>query len=101
MLISPWVLHRHRKLWNDPAAFRPERFLPGAREAIDRFAYIPFGGGPRVCIGATFAMQEALIALATIARTVTLTPVDAIEPQPAHRITLRPQTHIRLRASRR
>ena len=100
MLISPWVLHRHRRLWDDPAAFRPERFLPENRDSIDRFAYIPFGGGPRVCIGATFAMQEALIALATITRTVELTPADAIEPLPAHRITLRPQSHIRLKARR-
>jgi cytochrome P450 len=101
MLISPWVLHRHRRLWDDPAAFRPERFLPGARDEIDRFAYIPFGGGPRICIGASFAMQEALIALATIARAVELTPADALETLPAHRITLRPKTHIRLRAARR
>jgi cytochrome P450 len=101
MLISPWVLHRHRKLWDDPAAFRPERFMPGARETIDRFAYIPFGGGPRICIGATFAMQEATIALATILKAKTLTAVDAVEPLPAHRITLRPQTHIRLRATAR
>jgi cytochrome P450 len=101
MLISPWVLHRHRRLWDDPAAFRPERFLPGARDEIDRFAYIPFGGGPRICIGASFAMQEALIALATIARAVELTPADALEPLPAHRITLRPKTHIRLRSARR
>jgi cytochrome P450 len=101
MLISPWVLHRHRRLWDDPAAFRPERFLPGARDEIDRFAYIPFGGGPRICIGAAFAMQEALIALAAVAKAVELTPVDAVEPQPAHRITLRPQTHIRLNAKRR
>jgi cytochrome P450 len=98
MLISPWVLHRHRKLWDDPAAFRPERFLPGAREAIDRFAYIPFGGGPRICIGATFAMQEAVIALATITRAVDLTPADEVEPLPTHRITLRPAGGIRLLA---
>lgn len=98
MLISPWVLHRHRKLWEDPEAFRPERFLPAARDDIDRFAYLPFGGGPRICIGATFAMQEATIALAVILQTVSLTPYDAVEPLPTHRITLRPQTCIRLRA---
>ncbi|MDB5453350.1 MAG: cytochrome [Caulobacteraceae bacterium] len=101
MLISPWVLHRHRKLWEDPAAFRPERFLPEAREAIDRFAYLPFGGGPRICIGAAFAMQEALIALAAVTKAVDLGPADAAEPLPAHRITLRPQSHIRLNVVRR
>ncbi|HET9159521.1 MAG TPA: cytochrome P450, partial [Caulobacteraceae bacterium] len=97
MLISPWVIHRHRRLWDDPSAFIPERFLPEHRERIDRLAYIPFGGGPRVCIGATFAMQEATIALATILRSRTLVPIDDVEPVPAHRITLRPKTHIRLK----
>lgn len=101
MLISPWVLHRHRRLWDDPAAFRPERFLPGARESIDRFAYIPFGAGPRVCIGAAFAMQEALVALTVIARRASLAPSGPEEPLPAHRITLRPAQGIRLAARRR
>jgi cytochrome P450 len=97
MLISPWVLHRHRRLWDDPAAFVPERFLPQNRDSIDRLAYIPFGGGPRICIGAAFAMQEATIALATIVGSKVLAPVDEVEPLPAHRITLRPKTHIRLK----
>ena len=63
--IAPYVLHRHRTLWDEPNAFRPERFLPEARSSIDRFAYLPFGAGPRVCIGASFALQEAVIVLAT------------------------------------
>ena len=74
VLISPWVLHRHERLWDDPAAFRPERFLPGARDEIDRFAYIPFGAGPRICIGAPFAMQEAMIILSAIMRRLVLKP---------------------------
>ncbi|TIU82135.1 MAG: cytochrome P450, partial [Mesorhizobium sp.] len=64
VLVMPWVVHRHRKLWERPDAFMPERFHPGNREKIDRFQYLPFGAGPRVCIGASFAMQEAIIALA-------------------------------------
>src|SRR5690606_10879473 len=59
VLVMPWVVHRHRKLWVEPDAFIPARFHPGNRETIDRFQYLPFGAGPRICIGASFAMQEA------------------------------------------
>jgi cytochrome P450 len=67
VLMAPWVLHRHRRLWTDPERFDPGRFLPGA-PAPDRFAYLPFGIGPRICIGAQFAMTEAVLVLATIVR---------------------------------
>ena len=62
----PWTVHRHRKLWDNPDAFMPERFHPGNRDKIDRYQYLPFGAGPRVCIGMSFAMQEAVIALAVL-----------------------------------
>jgi cytochrome P450 len=65
ILISPWLLHRHEKLWTDPDAFIPARFMPGAPQP-DRFAYLPFGVGPRVCIGAHFALVEATLALAKL-----------------------------------
>jgi cytochrome P450 len=65
ILIAPWLLHRHEKLWRDPGAFIPARFLPGA-PAPERFAYLPFGVGPRICIGAHFALVEATLALAKI-----------------------------------
>ena len=65
ILIAPWLLHRHEKLWADPEAFIPARFMPGTREP-DRFAYLPFGVGPRVCIGAHFAQVEATLALAKL-----------------------------------
>jgi unspecific monooxygenase len=65
ILIAPWLLHRHEKLWRDPNAFIPSRFMPGAPPP-DRFAYLPFGVGARVCIGAHFALVEATLALARI-----------------------------------
>ena len=97
VIISPWVLHRHELLWDDPAAFRPERFLPENRKAIDRYAYIPFSAGPRVCIGAAFALQEASIALATILRAADVEAITTVEPRPIHQITLRSARPIRLR----
>lgn len=90
VVVAPWVLHRHTLLWENPHAFDPRRFMPGARERIDRYAYIPFGAGPRICIGLTFAMQEAVIVLANILRAVRLDHIGA-EPRPMHRITLRPE----------
>ncbi|WP_210484925.1 cytochrome P450 [Microvirga antarctica] len=89
--IAPYVLHRHETLWRDPSAFRPERFLSPQREEIDRFAYLPFGAGPRVCIGATFALQEAIIVLASIVRSVRLDLAPGHDVDPLHRITLRPR----------
>lgn len=97
VLISPWVLHRHESLWEAPDEFRPERFLPEHRKAIDRWTYIPFSAGPRVCIGAAFALNEAMIALATILKAAEVEPVTAAEPRPVHQITLRSARPIRLR----
>ena len=91
IFVAPYILHRHRLLWEDPDAFDPRRFLPGAREKIDRFAYLPFGAGPRVCIGAMFAQQEALIVLATILRHFRLTHDPRHVVKPVQRITLRPE----------
>ena len=91
MVVSPWVLHRHRRRWREPDAFVPERFLPGA-PVIDRFAYLPFGVGPRVCIGAHFALTEATLVLAELLRSfrIELTtsrpvlPVAVVTTQPDH-----------------
>jgi cytochrome P450 len=90
VMIVPWILHRHRRLWAEPDAFDPRRFLPGVREQIDRFAYLPFGAGPRVCIGASFALQEAVIVLARIMRQFQLSPVAHHQVRPMQHITLRP-----------
>ena len=90
VMIAPWVLHRHKRLWRDPDRFDPSRFLPGAREAIDRFAYLPFGAGPRVCIGAAFSLQEAVLVLARIAAALRLELRPGHAVMPVHRVTLRP-----------
>jgi cytochrome P450 len=78
--------------------------MPDRRAAIDRFAYLPFGAGPRVCIGASFALQEAVIVLASIVRAARLELAEGHEVRPLHRVTLRPQGGlpmlIRLRPSR-
>lgn len=63
--ISPWVMHRHRKFWDHPTAFIPDRFA-GMTSPWTSGPFLPFGGGPRICIGATFAMAEAQIMLATL-----------------------------------
>jgi cytochrome P450 len=99
--IAPYVLHRHKTLWDQPDAFRPERFLPEERGRIDRFAYLPFGAGPRVCIGASFSLQEAVIVLATIIRAVRLDLVEGHEVNPVHRITLRPSSGLPMRVTHR
>jgi cytochrome P450 len=99
--IAPYVLHRHRTLWDRPDAFVPDRFLPENRGRIDRFAYLPFGAGPRVCIGASFALQEATIVLATIVRAVRLDLVEGHRVEPLHRVTLRPKGGLPMRLTRR
>jgi len=90
IVISPYVLHRHRRLWSDPDAFDPSRFLPGRRGGIARFAYLPFGIGPRTCIGSSFALQEATIVLAVLTRNFHLRLSPQAEVWPVQRITLRP-----------
>ena len=91
VVISPYVVQRHRKLWSDADLYDPSRFMPGRREAIDRFAFLPFGAGPRVCIGMGFAMQEAMVLFATILRHFRLEPAPGHVVTPIQRITLRPK----------
>ena len=101
IVIAPYVLHRHRALWRNPDSFDPGRFLGDAREKIDRFAYLPFGVGPRICIGATFAIQEASIVIATIMRNFTLEMAPGHTPWPVLRVTLRPKDGLPMIVRRR
>jgi unspecific monooxygenase len=79
LMIAPWVLHRHRRLWRDPDAFDPSRFMPGAPQP-PRFAFLPFGTGPRVCVGAQFALAEATLVLAMLVRSFRVMLVDQVMP---------------------
>jgi cytochrome P450 len=88
--IPVFALHRNAGLWDNPDAFDPDRFAPELVKARRRFAFLPFGGGPRVCIGGGFAMLEAAAILATIIRAFRLDPVAGHKPKPVARVTLRP-----------
>ena len=101
IIIAPWVLHRHRRLWPDADMFVPERFAPENRGKIPRFAYLPFGAGPRICVGMTFAMQEALLALTMIARRFRLRLADGANVMPFARMTLRPMHGLPMRIEKR
>ena len=89
VLIAPWLLHRHEKLWRDPNAFVPARFMPPAPPP-DRFAYLPFGVGARVCIGAHFALVEATLALARIIGAFRVTLLDQEPVMPVGVVTTQP-----------
>jgi cytochrome P450 len=99
-MISPWVLHRHRRYWAEPDAFDPARFLPGA-PAIARMAYLPFGTGARVCVGAQFAMTEAVLVLAHLVKAFEITLVDSVPVLPAAVVTTQPDRMALFRFRRR
>ena len=101
VFVVPFVLHRRPKLWPAPERFDPARFGPDAASVRPRFAYIPFGGGPRMCIGHQFAMLEAQLIVAAIAQRyrIELLPEQTIQPEPL--ITLRPKPGIRARLTKR
>jgi unspecific monooxygenase len=89
ILIAPWLLHRHEKLWRDPNAFIPSRFMPPS-PSPDRFAYLPFGVGARVCIGAHFALVEATLALAKLIGAFRVTLLDKEPVMPLGVVTTQP-----------
>jgi cytochrome P450 len=87
--ITPWVLHRDPRWWSEPDAYRPERWMDGSAAKVPKYVYIPFGGGPRICIGERFAMMEAVLVLATLLRRCRL-EMAGPDPVPFASITLRP-----------
>jgi cytochrome P450 len=95
--MSPYLMHRHPSFWKDPERFDPERFTPEASEKRPAFAYFPFGGGPRLCIGRDFAMLEARLILAAVASKykLTLSPGHPVELDPE--ITLRPKFGMKMK----
>lgn len=101
ILIMPWTLHRHEMLWDKPRHFIPSRFLPENRGSIDRFQYLPFGVGPRICIGATFALQEAVIALAVLLGRYRFECLPETNPWPVQKLTTQPQGGLPMRVTPR
>ncbi|MFY9240592.1 MAG: cytochrome P450 [Roseovarius sp.] len=96
VIVPIYALHRHHALWDAPDTFRPERFKD--RKSVPRYSYLPFGDGPRVCIGASFALQEAVIILATLLGRFRFTPVKGRDPDPVMILTLRPEGGVWLQA---
>lgn len=101
VLIMPWTLHRHRLYWDQPDAFMPSRFLPENRDRLQKYQYLPFGAGPRICIGATFALQEAVIALGVLLSRFRFDMAKgAPEPWPVQKLTTQPEGGLQMVVSR-
>src|SRR5262249_30646020 len=98
--IPIFALHRNELLWDNPNAFDPDRFAADKVKARSRYAFLPFGGGPRVCIGASFATIEAAVILAVLVRTFSFLPVAGHHPKPVATVTLRPRGRMPPLASR-
>jgi cytochrome P450 len=101
VIMSQWIMHRHPRYFDNPEEFHPDRWANGLLQRISKYVYFPFGGGPRICIGNTFAMMEASLVLATLAQhyRFTLLPEPLVVPWPA--VTLRPRPGIRARLQKR
>lgn len=96
MIVSPWLVQRHRRRWSEPDRFRPERWSESGIHECMRQAYMPFGMGPRVCPGAGFALQEASLILASVLRRFQVQPAWRRTPYPLGRLTTRPKDGVLL-----
>ncbi len=97
VVMSQWVMHRDGRYFEDPETFRPERWLDGSTDGLPKYAYFPFGGGPRLCIGQSFARMEAVLLLATISQRFELRHApgqELVKPLPS--LTLRPENGLRM-----
>lgn len=101
VVIPIYAIHRHAARWDDPHAFDPSRFAPEREAAIGRYHYLPFGAGPRICIGMAFALIEATAILAALLQQARFAPAPGAEPYPLGRITLLPRGGMPLRVSLR
>jgi cytochrome P450 len=99
--IWPWLLHRHESLWERPDEFDSERFSPDRKAGLHRFQYLPFGGGPRLCVGARFATAEALTVLACWLRQWRFSPLQGRHVRPSGMVTLRPAGGLPLTLAKR
>jgi len=97
VFLNIYAMHRHEMLWDEPEAFNPGHFAPEAKKTRDRYQYLPFGAGPRVCVGANFAMMQAQIILTTLLARFNFTPAGP-PPTPVMHMTIRPEPGVRLRA---
>jgi cytochrome P450 len=95
--ISAWVLHRHKLYWDNPDAFDPERFVPPRADKVERFAYLPFGAGPRVCLGKHLGLMEAVLLMAMIIRDWQPRLREGHPVEPLGRVTLRPRHGLPMR----
>lgn len=101
VLAVPWLLHRHEALWEAPNAFRPERFLGEAARQRPRFAYLPFGIGPRICAGAAFGMTEVMVFAAVLFKRFRFAIAPGFTPRPNCRLALRPKGGMQMVIARR
>jgi cytochrome P450 len=98
--VPVYAIHRHEKLWREPDRFDPSRFDPQTAEVHDRYTYLPFGAGPRICIGQNFAQREATAVLGTLLGAFQLRMRPGHYPEPRLRVTLRPAGGMPMRIER-
>jgi cytochrome P450 len=101
VILSQWVTQRDARYFDDPEAFKPERWEGDFAKRLPKFAYFPFGGGSRICIGKSFAMMEAILLLATIIQKYHLSLVPNQDITPWSALTLRPKHGIKMKLSKR
>jgi cytochrome P450 len=99
-LLNNYVMHRTERLWDNPLLFDPDRFLRDPSLRAKGAPYMPFGAGPRICVGAAFAVMEAVMVLATLSRDYDIIVDDDVFPRPLMTVTLRPEGGVPARLER-